>query len=133
MRSLFATYHHQYLIPVKLLLGQLPRASLLARYDLPHYGAVAAAVRRGDVRALSAALEEHAEQFIRAGTYLLLEKLRAGVVRTLFKRVHNVQKQRDPPKAFQVPLPLLQAALAWQGVPMDADECEVCLPREGLT
>jgi hypothetical protein len=114
----------QYLIPVKLLLGQLPRASLLARYSLPHYGPIAAAVRSGDVAALNDSLDQHQEALIKAGTYLLLEKLKAGVYRTLFKRIHNIQKQRDPPKAHQVPIALFQAALAWRGVAMDADECE---------
>lgn len=99
----------QYLIPVKLLLGQLPSAALLQRHALGHYGPVAAAVRSGDVRSLNEALEAHCELFIRAGTYLLLEKLKAGVYRTLFKRIHNLQKQRDPAKAFQVPVPLFQA------------------------
>ena len=124
---------------MKLLLGQLPSASLLARYDLPHYGAVASAVRLGDVAALNAALDAEQARFIRAGTYLLLEKLKAGVYRTLFKRVHVVQKARDPAKAFQVPIALFQAALAWRGVDMDADECEVrrrwraLAPVPGLT
>lgn len=118
MRSLFATYHHQYLIPVKLLLGQLPRASLLSRYGLAHYADIASAVRRGDVRALNGALEAHQEHFIRAGTYLLLEKLKAGVYRTLFKKIHNIQKLREPTKAFQVPIGLFQARRAARaGVP----------------
>jgi hypothetical protein len=114
----------QYLIPVKLLLGQLPRASLLARYGLPHYAPIAAAVRSGDVAALNESLDTHQEALIKAGTYLLLEKLKAGVYRTLFKRIHNIQKQREPTKAHQVPIALFQAALAWRGVTMDADECE---------
>ena len=116
----------QYLIPVKLLLGQLPSPSLLARFGLSsRYGPVAAAVRSGDARALAGALDAHQEHFIRAGTFLLLEKLRAGVYRTLFKRVHNIQKARDPPKAFQVPIALFEAALRACGVDMDADEVEV--------
>ena len=49
---------------MKLLLGQLPSASLLARYDLPHYGAVASAVRLGDVAALNAALDAEQARFI---------------------------------------------------------------------
>ena len=118
----------QYLIPVKLLLGQLPRPELLQRYDLPHYGPVAAAVRSGDVRLLDGALAQHAPLFIRAGTFLLLEKLRNGVFRTLLKRIHNVQKLREPAKAFQLPIALFQQALAWCGAEaMDLDECECVL------
>ena len=118
----------QYLIPVKLLLGQLPRPELLRRYDLPHYGPVAAAVRSGDVRLLDGALAAHGPLFIRAGTFLLLEKLRNGVYRTLLKRVHNIQKQREPQRAFQLPIALFQAALGWCGSEgMDLDECECIL------
>lgn len=121
----------QYLIPVKLLLGQLPSPELLSRYKLPHYGPVAQAVRSGDVRLLDGALAAHAPLFIRAGTFLLLEKLRNGVYRTLLKRIHNVQKQRDPARAHQLPIALFQAAMAFCGAAeeqaMDLDECECVL------
>ena len=94
---------------MKLVLGQLPRVDMLANYGLSQYAAVAEAVRLGNIRLLNQALEEHQERFIKDGTYLILEKLRSSVYRTLTKRVHLIQKQREPAKAFQLPLALLQA------------------------
>jgi len=85
------------------------------------------AVRCGDIRALDAALEENQEAFIRQGTYLLVEKLRSGVYRTLVKRIAAVQRERDPARASQLPVALFQRALAWLGVEMEADECECVL------
>ncbi len=102
----------RYLVPVKLLLGQLPTRRLLAAHpELNCYAPVAAAVRVGDVRALNEALEAGQETFIRAGTYLLLEKLKAGVYRTLMKRIHLIQKDREPAKAFQIHISLFQVRL----------------------
>jgi hypothetical protein len=118
----------RYLVPVKLLLGHLPSPALLARFpDLACYAPVATAVRTGDVRALNAALDDGQEEFIRAGTYLLLEKLKAGVYRTLLKRIHAMQREREPAKAFQLHISLFQRALSWLGVDMDLDECECVL------
>ena len=116
----------RYLLPVKLLLGQLPCDSLFAQFpQLACYRPLVRAVRCGDVRSLNQALEEHQEAFIRQGTYLLVEKLRSGVYRTLIKRVQAVHREREPAKAFQVPIQLFQRALAWLGVEMEVDECEV--------
>jgi hypothetical protein len=118
----------QYLIPVKLLLGQLPHPELLRRYHLPHYGPVAAAVRSGDMRLLDDALAAHALLFFRAGTFPLLGKLRNAVFRTLLKRIHNIQKARDPARAFQLPIELFHAALTMCGAEsVDLDECECIL------
>jgi hypothetical protein len=118
----------RYLLPVKLLLGQLPAASLFLEFPaLGCYAPLVHAVRCGDIRALDAALEENQEAFIRQGTYLLVEKLRSGVYRTLVKRIAAVQRERDPARASQLPVALFQRALAWLGVEMEADECECVL------
>ena len=116
----------RYLLPVKLLLGVLPAGSLFSEFpELGCYAPLVRAVRCGDVRALDVALEEQQEAFIRQGTYLLVEKLRSGVYRTLVKRIHAAQREREPAKAFQLPIALFQRALLWLGVEMELDECEV--------
>ena len=119
----------RYLVPVKLLRGRLPKAQLLAAAgpELALYGDVAGALRRGDVRALNAALEAGLATLVRQGTYLLLEKLRSGVYRQLLKKVHLIQRDRDPGRAFQVHISLFQRALAMCGVDLDLDECECVL------
>ena len=70
------------------------------------------------------------EHFIKSGTYLLIERLKASVYRTLFLRVHLLQKARfpgDADKPFKLPLALFGAALRAVGVEMDGDEVECVL------
>lgn len=107
--------------------GRLPKPELLQRYGVVYYEPIARAVRTGNVRLLNDALEEHQADFIRSGTYLLLEKLKLGVYRTLFMRVHQLWKRRHPgdmDKPFKLQLQLFQAALDASGVQMDLDEVE---------
>ena len=82
------------------------------------------AVRSGNVRQLDTALEKFQGEFIRQGTFLILEKLRAAVYRTLFKKLHLIHAQKSPDKANQVSLSLFAAALKWCGSDMDIDEVE---------
>jgi nuclear mRNA export protein PCID2/THP1 len=116
-----------YLIPVRLLRGVLPSSALLDTYGLRgEYGAIVDAVRTGSVAGLDAALQEKQWAFIAAGTYLLLDKLRAAVARRLIKRVALLHAAAEPAKAAQLPLARVAAALAWQGAPADPDAVE-CL------
>jgi len=131
----FAHCHHQsaknvrlilqYLIPVKMILGTLPSKSLLTKYNLREFAEVVEAMRRGDVRRLDAALRQHEATFVKQGTYLLLEKLRMSVYRTLFKKIHAIQGELEPAKANQVSLDKFQTALRWCGAEsVDLDEVE---------
>jgi hypothetical protein len=51
------------------------------------------------------------------GTYLLLEKLRQAVYRRLLRRVWLIHAEQEPAKAAQIPLAMLQRALAVQVIP----------------
>ncbi|KAK3282451.1 hypothetical protein CYMTET_9813 [Cymbomonas tetramitiformis] len=117
----------QYLVPVKLLLGSLPRAGLLEQHQLPEYVPVVQAMRTGNVRLLDEALETHQEAFFRTGTYLVLERLRPSVHRTLFKKISLINKELNPTKAHQLPLELLQVGLKCVGVEIDIEEVECIL------
>merc|ERR1712059_148618 len=64
-------------IPVKMLLGQMPRESLLAKYNL------------------NQALEEHEKVFIKWGIFLILEKLKIITYRNLFKKVTLLVKSHQ--------------------------------------
>ena len=77
-----------YLIPVKMLLGSLPRRRLLEKYQLTEFSGIVAAVRGGRLSDLNQQLEQHEAFFIKCGIYLLLEKLKVITYRNLFKRVH---------------------------------------------
>jgi len=114
----------RYLIPVKLILGILPSKKLLETYGLNEFRDVVEAMRRGDARLLDSALDAGEAEFIRQGTYLILEKLRMSVYRTLFKRVHAIHGATEPAKSNQVALNKFQIALEWCGADVDADEVE---------
>ncbi|KAK9902673.1 hypothetical protein WJX75_002119 [Coccomyxa subellipsoidea] len=113
-----------YLIPVKMLLGELPEQAMLDKFSLHDYSPIVKAMKEGSVEDLDRCLQEHQIRFIQAGTYLLLEKLKNSVYRRLFRRVALLHKEQEPAKAAQVPLAKFQTALAWQGVDMEMDEVE---------
>ncbi|KAM7275973.1 hypothetical protein ACFE04_017839 [Oxalis oulophora] len=112
----------KYLIPVKLSIGILPNDSLLQKYNLIEYRDVMQALKRGDLRLLRHALQEHEDPFLRSGVYLVLEKLELQVYQRLLKKIYIIQKQRDPAKAHQIKLEIIIKALKWLGVDMDVDE-----------
>lgn len=76
-----------YLLPVKMLLGQMPKTQLLKKYNLLQFAEVAQAVRSGNLLLLNQALEKNETFFIRCGIYLILEKLKTITYRNLFKKV----------------------------------------------
>lgn len=76
-----------YLIPVKMLLGQMPKLSLLKKYDLVHFHGVMEAVKEGNVIALNKSLDDSEAVFIKWGIFLILEKLKILTYRNLFKKV----------------------------------------------
>ncbi|XVF88749.1 hypothetical protein PTKIN_Ptkin19aG0076500 [Pterospermum kingtungense] len=114
----------KYLIPVKLSLGILPKASLLEKYNLLEYSNVVQALKRGDLRLLRHALQEHEDQFLRSGVYLVLEKLELQVYQRLVKKIYFIQKQKEPSKAHQLKLEVIVKALKWLEMDMDLDEVE---------
>ncbi|KAH9801330.1 Enhanced ethylene response protein 5 [Citrus sinensis] len=114
----------KYLIPVKLSIGILPKDWLLEKYNLVEYSNIVQALRRGDLRLLRHALEEHEDQFLRSGVYLVLEKLELQVYQRLFKKIYIIQKQKDPSKAHQMKLDVIVKALKWLEMDMDVDEVE---------
>lgn len=61
-------------------------------------------MRTGNIQKLNASLEANQWRFIRAGTYLVLEKLKQPVLRRLLKRVVLIHAEANPDKASQVPL-----------------------------
>uniref|UniRef100_A0A803MDF1 PCI domain-containing protein n=1 Tax=Chenopodium quinoa TaxID=63459 RepID=A0A803MDF1_CHEQI len=85
---------------------------------------VVLALRRGDLRLLRCALQEHEDRFLRSGVYLVLEKLELQVYRRLLKKIYTIQKQKDPSKAHQVKLDIIVKALKWLQIDMDLDEVE---------
>jgi nuclear mRNA export protein PCID2/THP1 len=116
-----------FLVPVRLLRGALPSPRLLDGCGLADaYGPLVDAVRAGDVGGLDALLAARQWDHVRAGTFLLLEKLRPAAARRLLKKVAVLHALADPAKAAQLPLAKFAAALASQGAPAGDDDVE-CL------
>ncbi|KAF2318148.1 hypothetical protein GH714_001146 [Hevea brasiliensis] len=103
----------KYLIPVKLSIGILPKDWLLEKYNLVEYRNVVQALKRGDLRLLRHALQEHEDRFLRSGVFLVLEKLELQVYQRLLKKIYIIQKQKDPSKAHQMKLEIIIKALKW--------------------
>ncbi|KAK6196245.1 hypothetical protein SNE40_001506 [Patella caerulea] len=112
-----------YLIPVKMLLGHMPKASLLRKYDLLQFENVARAVSSGNLLQLNDALDENESFFIKCGIYLILEKLKVITYRNLFKKVYLICD-----KNHLVPIETMTAVLKMMEVEdVDNDETECIL------
>lgn len=111
-----------YLIPVKMLLGYMPRLQLLQRYGLPEFVDIVHAVKQGNVRQLTEALQRHSNFFIGAGIYLILEKLNTITFRNLFKKVFLISGKH------QIDVAMFLQSLRWMQVEdVDLDETECLL------
>ena len=102
----------KYLVPVMLSLGYVPSGKLFKKYAqaLKPYEDVCEAVRTGKLGLLETALDRRKARFVREGTYLVFEKLRLYSLRTLFKKIAEIQKDLEPEKANQVKLEMLSTA-----------------------
>ncbi|KAJ9576957.1 hypothetical protein L9F63_006483 [Diploptera punctata] len=108
-----------YLIPVKMLLGHMPRKAVLEKYDLTQFLDVVEAVKQGNVLQLNKVIQQHEAFFIKCGIYLLLERMKIITYRNLFKKVYLLMK------THQVPLEALLISLkCMEVVDMDLDEIE---------
>ncbi|XP_053950784.1 PCI domain-containing protein 2 homolog [Anastrepha ludens] len=106
-----------YLVPVKMLLGYLPKQHNLERFDLLQFHELAVALKEGNVRKFDEVIQRHEIFFIKCGIYLLVEKLKFIVYRNLFKRVYIIKQ------THQLDLRAFQAALQFVGeTDMSIDE-----------
>ncbi|XP_033110311.1 PCI domain-containing protein 2-like [Anneissia japonica] len=111
-----------YLLPVKMLLGQMPKNDLLHKYDLTQFIDIAKAVRIGNLMLLTKTLDKHEDFFIKSGVYLILEKLKIITYRNLFKKVSLIMN------THQLPVDAFVSALKWMGeADVDDDEVECIL------
>ncbi|XP_021356339.1 PCI domain-containing protein 2-like [Mizuhopecten yessoensis] len=100
-----------YLLPVKMLLGHMPKQSLLQKYDLMQFYDVAKAVSSGNLLLLNEALEKNEAFFIKCGIYLILEKLKIITYRNLFKKIYLLLNTHQIPiKAFTAVLRMMEVS-----------------------
>ncbi|XP_015585026.1 PCI domain-containing protein 2 [Cephus cinctus] len=110
-----------YLVPAKMLLGYMPKSTVLEKYELTEFWELAEAVRKGDLRSLEKVMSKHETFFVGAGIYLIVEKLKPIAYRNLFKKVYLALN------THQIPVESLLTALIMHGVEdVDMDETE-CL------
>merc|ERR1719474_324225 len=97
-----------YLIPVKMLIGQMPKDSLLQKYDLLEFKGVMSSVKEGNLQRLNRELDNHEKTFIQWGIFLILEKLKIITYRNLFKKVFLLMGNHQIPlEAFTTALKLM--------------------------
>lgn len=80
-----------YLVPVRMLLGYMPRRAMLHKYDVLQFWELASALRTGNVREFDEVIARHEAFFIECGIYLIVEKLKIIGYRNLFKRVFLIE------------------------------------------
>ncbi|XP_014483917.1 PREDICTED: PCI domain-containing protein 2 [Dinoponera quadriceps] len=109
-----------YLVPVKMLLGYMPKQNVLQKYNLMEFWELMESVKKGDLRSLEKVMAKHEAFFIGAGIYLIVEKLKLIAYRNLFKKVYLVLN------THQIPVQSLLVALQMYGmedIDMDETEC----------
>ncbi|XP_064638831.1 PCI domain-containing protein 2-like [Lineus longissimus] len=111
-----------FLLPVKMLLGHMPKVELLRKYDLLQFAEVTEAVSSGNILQLNEAFEKHEAFFIKCGIYLILEKLKIIAYRNLFKKVYMLMK------THQLPIEAFVTALKFMKIEdIDSDEVQCIL------
>ncbi|CAN0901352.1 Enhanced ethylene response protein 5 [Linum grandiflorum] len=120
----------KYLIPVKLSIGIIPKKQLLEDYNLVEYTNVVEALKRGDLRLLRSALQEHEDQYVPQIRCLSCPReARTSSLSKITKedttpRSYIIQKQKDQSKGHQLKLEVIVKALKWLEIALDIDEVE---------
>lgn len=134
-----------YLIPTKLLTSQkLPSKAMLSHDPELNrlFRPVCDAIRRGDLKAFTEALESGEDEFVKRRIYLTLERGRDMVLRNIFRKVflasgYEPAKEGDtapPQRRTRIPIDEFAAALQISGAEVgdgnggiDTDEVECLL------
>lgn len=98
-----------FLIPVKMILGHMPKESVLENYDLKVFSPVIQSVKEGNIRSFDIALKSGNVFFWKFGIFLVLEKLRNILYRNIFKKIYLILNSiKIPMEAFKAVLEKLQ-------------------------
>jgi nuclear mRNA export protein PCID2/THP1 len=111
-----------YLVPVKMLLGHMPRKEILEKYNVLQFHELASALKEGNVRKFDEVIQRHETFFIESGIYLIVEKLKIIAYRNLFKRVYLILQ------THQIDLQCFLTALNFASgevIEMDETQCIV--------
>ncbi|KAK9747013.1 PCI domain [Popillia japonica] len=111
-----------YLVPVKMLLGYIPKREVLEKYDVIQFWDLVEAVCQGNLKLFDELMEKHESFFIKCGIYLIIDKLKIIAYRNLFRKVYLILDKH------QIPVEALQTALVSLGqtdVDLDETQCIV--------
>lgn len=98
----------RYLIPAQILRGLLPSDKLFElNPNLTVYDVLKNAIREGDLFTFDKTFNDNQTLFIQWGTWLVVERCRMLVVRSLFKKIWEIME-----KPSRLPLEVLQKGLA---------------------
>ncbi|GBG33137.1 PCI domain-containing protein 2-like [Hondaea fermentalgiana] len=97
----------EYLVPISLFCGRAPSQKLLDEYQIGYLSDLMRHVRNGNVRALSALIDDQQDHFIARGLFLALDQLKVIAYRNLFRNVVALyQAQAEERQKTRVPLDL---------------------------
>ncbi|KAJ2289641.1 COP9 signalosome (CSN) subunit, partial [Coemansia sp. RSA 2706] len=80
------------LTPILLAEGTSPHSRLLRRYPpiKAMYGELAKAARAGDLRRFDEIMQEKEQQFVNAGTFIAVERVRKVAIRQLLRKIYRI-------------------------------------------
>lgn len=112
-----------YLVPSRMWLGRYPSKAVLIKYSLSYLSGIVRTIAIGDIRGFSSELEEQEGKLIRAGTYLVVEKLKLLAYRNLCRKLHgiveaNMEAEGNAENRHKQDLTLYECAFLWQ------DDCD---------
>jgi nuclear mRNA export protein PCID2/THP1 len=111
-----------YLVPVKMLLGYMPRKETMLKFNVPQFYELSSALKQGNVRAFDDVMQKYEAFFIDTGIYIIVEKLKIIAYRCLFKKVYLLLQ------THQIDLQYFLNALKFVGeedITMDETHCIV--------
>jgi len=116
-----------YLVPVRLLRGQMPSEKLLQKYDMGHYLGITQALLEGNLKDLQAEIDRYEAFFVQWGLYPILMRLRPIAYRNLFKKVAAALKlsPKVEGKAHIIDLAAFKTVLTFSAQDTDIDSDEV--------
>ncbi|KAG5684489.1 hypothetical protein PVAND_013720 [Polypedilum vanderplanki] len=111
-----------YLVPVKMLLGHMPRKETMEKFKVPQFYELANALKQGNIRQFDDVMQKYEAFFIDTGIYIIVEKLKIIAYRNLFKKVYLILQ------THQIDLQHFFTALQFVGeedITMDETHCIV--------
>ncbi|KAK6631946.1 hypothetical protein RUM44_006976 [Polyplax serrata] len=111
-----------YLVPVKMILGYMPKKSLLEKYNLTEFWEVVEAVKMGNLQKFNEVMDQYRSFFIKHNIYVIMQRLSTIATRNLIKKVYHIVN------SHQIPVEMfLKALLAMKIEDASWDEAECLL------